>query len=603
MKNQHHTIKFANWSNLTLTNALAISIATSIFVILVVFFLSLKRSKKFSNKPSTASFTIRNTYDKNGLRDTQATHNWYLNDLFTKPTYCNACECVMVSGLCCVYCNIYVDEKCLRIADKDKLFKCKKLFMIKDESTSIEDFNYSNKWHHHWIKGNLKLNSICYICNEDIQCAPNLHDYKCAWCHNSAHENCLNNVSSPNLIDECNLSRLVLKPNLIYLNLSSLKRYSVQISLNDIKINDLYLKQLNHDNEWTPLFVFCNLKSGNNDADHIIRILATILNPLQIIEMNKKSVDIALKWMESYSNSIKFKILVCGGDGSVGWILSSLSKLEFKKHQPAVGILPLGTGNDLSRRLGWGEGYVGDVDIEEILNQIDRANYVQLDRWAIKIEKLKKSSLLAKKNNQAFDKESPIVSNPKPSKFDLKFMNNYISVGCDALVTLNFHKERENQKFANRLLNKLIYFKYGTIDTFLKECRFLTENVQLELDGKLIELPHLESIVVLNIPYWGGGVDPWNIGRTKDDTNLPQPNINDGLLEVFGIYSSFHIAQLQVGIAEPFRIGQAKNVRIKLLKRFPVQIDGEPWEQNPALIDISFHNCLTMLEKNHAEEF
>ena len=46
--------------------------------------------------------------------------------------------------------------------------------------------------------------------------------------------------------------------------------------------------------------------------------------------MNKKSVDIALKWMESYSNSIKFKILVCGGDGSVGWILSSLSKLEFK---------------------------------------------------------------------------------------------------------------------------------------------------------------------------------------------------------------------------------------------------------------------------------
>lgn len=35
------------------------------------------------------------------------------------------------------------------------------------------------------------------------------------------------------------------------------------------------------------------------------------------------------------------------------------------------------------------------------------------------------------------------------------------------------------------------------------------------MDGKVIKLPHLESIVILNIPYWGGGVDPWNIGQNK----------------------------------------------------------------------------------------
>jgi len=66
---------------------------------------------------------------------------------------------------------------------------------------------------------------------------------------------------------------------------------------------------------------------------------------------------------------------------------------------------------------------------------------------------------------------------------------------------------------------------------------------------------------------------------------------------VFGCYSSFHIAQLQVNLAEPYRIGQAKRVRIQLLKRFPVQIDGEPWEQNPCVIDISFFNQAIMLEK------
>ena len=58
-------------------------------------------------------------------------------------------------------------------------------------------------------------------------------------------------------------------------------------------------------------------------------------------------------------------------------------------------------------------------------------------------------------------------------------MNNYVSVGCDALVTLQFHRERNESYFANRLLNKFIYFKYGTIDTFLKECRNLIQNVQV----------------------------------------------------------------------------------------------------------------------------
>ena len=33
-------------------------------------------------------------------------------------------------------------------------------------------------------------------------------------------------------------------------------------------------------------------------------------------------------------------------------------------------------------------------------------------------------------------------------------------------------------------------------------------------------------------------------------------------MEVFALYSSFHIAQLQVGLAEPLRLGQAKEVKV-----------------------------------------
>ncbi|CAF1032975.1 unnamed protein product, partial [Brachionus calyciflorus] len=239
------------------------------------------------------------------------------------------------------------------------------------------------------------------------------------------------------------------------------------------------------------------------------------------------------------------------------------------KYEPAVCILPLGTGNDLSRTLNWGQGYVGDVEIEDILQEIDRSKFIKLDRWEVKIDKNDLKNKINSKDTQ------------------IKYMNNYLSIGCDALVTLNFHRERKNLFFPNRIINKLIYFKYGTIDTFLKECRTLTENLELELDGKIIELPHLESIVVLNISHWGGGVEPWGIGKGK--SLFPEPRIDDGCLEVFGIYSSFHIAQLQVGLAEPFRIGRAKKIRIKTCKRFPIQIDGEPFEQNSAIFEISLN--------------
>ena len=56
----------------------------------------------------------------------------------------------------------------------------------------------------------------------------------------------------------------------------------------------------------------------------------------------------------------------------------------------------------------------------------------------------------------------------KPGK-DI-FIQNYMSIGVDALVTYNFHKTRENSKhipFSGRLFNKLLYFVYGE-----KKCFF-----------------------------------------------------------------------------------------------------------------------------------
>ena len=49
------------------------------------------------------------------------------------------------------------------------------------------------------------------------------------------------------------------------------------------------------------------------------------------------------------------------GDGTVGWILSAVEDLNLAP-PPRVALLPLGTGNDLSRVLGYGSGHVGPID-------------------------------------------------------------------------------------------------------------------------------------------------------------------------------------------------------------------------------------------------
>lgn len=42
----------------------------------------------------------------------------------------------------------------------------------------------------------------------------------------------------------------------------------------------------------------------------------------------------------------RFRILVCGGDGTVGWVLGVLEAIRHKLAcpEPAIGIIPLGTG-------------------------------------------------------------------------------------------------------------------------------------------------------------------------------------------------------------------------------------------------------------------
>lgn len=49
--------------------------------------------------------------------------------------------------------------------------------------------------------------------------------------------------------------------------------------------------------------------------------------------------------------------------------------------QCQLGVLPLGTGNDLARVLGWGPSCDDDTQLPQILEKLERASTKMLDRY------------------------------------------------------------------------------------------------------------------------------------------------------------------------------------------------------------------------------
>lgn len=54
------------------------------------------------------------------------------------------------------------------------------------------------------------------------------------------------------------------------------------------------------------------------------------------------------------SKKLKTIAIVCGGDGTVMWVMKQFERYGINPLETPVGIIPTGTGNDFSRCLNWG---------------------------------------------------------------------------------------------------------------------------------------------------------------------------------------------------------------------------------------------------------
>jgi len=331
----------------------------------------------------------------------------------------------------------------------------------------------------------------------------------------------------------------------------------------------------------TPLLVFVNSRSGGRQGVELLEELRIYLHSLQIVDLRYEGPESALRWWSA--TGLRYRVLVCGGDGTVGWVLEVLEQLQ-QDYVPPVAILPLGTGNDLSRVLGWGGGFTSRSLLLEVLQQVGEAHVALLDRWAVVCR------------DAVPTRRPSFLPAPQVQLQQERSMCNYLGIGVDAAVALDFHEMRERRPdlFISQLVNKLWYLRWGTLHCVRGSCMDIAKKMTLECDGVDVDIPmDLEGIVVLNISSFGGGSNLWGLdldanNETDSDdegtgVELPsclqqaRPSMHDGRLEVVGVHGSFHLGAAQVGLYSARRLAQASQVRITTKVALPVEVDGEPW--------------------------
>uniref|UniRef100_A0A665VU50 Diacylglycerol kinase n=1 Tax=Echeneis naucrates TaxID=173247 RepID=A0A665VU50_ECHNA len=474
-------------------------------------------------------------------------HIWRMKH-FNKPTYCSVCQGMLLGlgkqGLCCNCCKYIVHNQC---ANKNPE-PCARTFVKSKKEIGVRQADCNS--------------TKCQVCHKKIKTLAGRH---CVWCQEMRHDECLSGLPSC----DCGPLRDHILGGSIDVSIPSL---SVIVPVADTH----------------PLLVFVNPKSGGKQGERVLRKFQYLLNPRQVYNLSNGGPAPGLQF---FHNMREYRILVCGGDGTVGWLLDAIDKADLQVNPP-VAVLPLGTGNDLARCLRWGGGYEGS-DLREILKEIEGSETVPLDRWSI----------------QVIPEDPQEAGDPVP----YEIINNYFSIGVDASIAHRFHSMREKhpQRFNSRMKNKLWYFEFATSETISASCKRLTECLMIEVKYSPTVTMSLEGIAVLNIPSMHGGSNLW--GESKKADGMPDmersgvitdpeflkaisQDISDKRLEIVGLEGAIEMGQIYTGLKSAGkRLGQTSQITIRTTKALPMQIDGEPWMQPPCTIHINHKNQANML--------
>lgn len=317
-------------------------------------------------------------------------------------------------ALCCEACGYTAHEDCAREAEAS----CKQLSVLPLAQPNPEEDHdiYESAPDrqpaptprpeallHHFVQGNHStVTDLCHVCGLAVGSLFKLSGLHCTWCGIFAHEDCIKQINK-----SCSLGpyrQLIVPPtavraiNRVQRNQSILSRMAKAAGRFYTRGRERSGSLMSRDGSsdvsgppsrahspepregeekqpaprsstqlWEvenaglfpdskPLVIFINRKSGGRMGETLSHEFMEKLNPIQVFDLAQEGGP--RRGLELFKDVPNLHVLACGGDGTGAWVLSMIDEMgDQLPYPPTVAILPLGTGNDLARSLGWGGGY------------------------------------------------------------------------------------------------------------------------------------------------------------------------------------------------------------------------------------------------------
>lgn len=224
-------------------------------------------------------------------------------------------------------------------------------------------------------------------------------------------------------------------------------------------------------------------------------------------------------------------VVACGGDGTASAVAGAL--LAADARHTALAVIPLGTGNDLARVLGW-RPLTREADLAPRLALLAEAPERRLDGWRL---------------------TGPGVD---------RAWFNYWSLGADARVAHRFDCLRRRRPWLLRspAINRAAYALLGA--------GHHGPRLPVAWHGGRPLPAWAAALVLTSIPSYAGGV---RLSRLSDPA--------DGRLEVFALGAQLAMGLVAARLRRPRLLAQPSAWELILQRPAPMQVDGEPFIATP----------------------
>ena len=169
----------------------------------------------------------------------------------------------------------------------------------------------------------------------------------------------------------------------------------------------------------------------------------------------------------------------------------------------------------------------------------------------------------------------------------------FFSVGFDASIAMQFHQLRERTPCCADSVTKIVagHAVLGFAEALASRKYLRPGVITLRVDGREVPVPAgARTLQFFNIHSSATGIDFFGCGEKSVPGELQHyepPNIGDGLIEVVATMSAWHLGAIRLGFGHSHRVAQGASVEMVVRDAIPVQVDGEPWLQPPAVIHVS----------------